>query len=421
MRRARTDSPAVARLARAGSRSPSSAPSSRPSRVGPPKHAARPRRGSVLVIVMITLLFATFALLAFMEKAAVDLLVDQRDALTRRLRTEAYSALELTLGVLVDFREVGNGLRSPAEGWNDPLAFASYTPSDGRTVEITFEDESGKLSLPRATAPVLAGLFLQWGVPKADAEALADVLLGWMKRDHVYTSPLQPNYEYGAIPYEAPGRPLRSYHELAAIEKARDFFYDADGRPNDFWRRFVENVSLFDFPKPNLNGARPDVLAALGQYDPTQTRNVTDYLQGTGSYQFSGPGFFQNVADVGRIAGPTGDAGGFATTISALRITVTVKEGRNDYRVSTVVAPPGGATTVQATATKKETTTGSAQTTAPRPGQPGAAATPTPPTRAGSSPPGTGAAAATALKYPFTLLEIRENEEAAGGGAAPTS
>jgi hypothetical protein len=285
MRRAPTASLNVARLSRAGPRPCT-------------------RRGSVLVIVMITLLFATFALVAFMEKAAVDLLVEQRDALTRRLRAEAYSALEVTLGVLVDFREAGNGLRSPSEGWNDPLAFASYTPADGRVVEITFEDESGKLPLPRATAPVLANLFLQWGVLKADAEALADVLLGWMKRDHVYTSPLQPNYEYGAIPYEPPGRPLRSYHELAAIEKARDFFYDPDGRPNDFWRRFVDNVSLFDFAKPNLNGTRPDVLAALGQYDPTQTRQVTDYLRGTGSYQTSGPGYFQTVGDVGRITGP---------------------------------------------------------------------------------------------------------------------
>src|SRR5687767_2231482 len=101
------------------------------------------RGGSVLVIVMITLLFATFALIAFMEKASVDLLVDQRDVLTRRLRAEAYSALEMTLGVLEQFREAGNGLRSPSEGWADPLAFAGYTPSEGREVHIAFEDESG--------------------------------------------------------------------------------------------------------------------------------------------------------------------------------------------------------------------------------------------------------------------------------------
>jgi general secretion pathway protein K len=368
------------------------------------------------VIVMVTLLFATFALMVFMEKASVDLLVDQRAAINRRLRTEAYSALEVVLGVLIDFREVSNGLHSQAEGWGDPLGFAGYTPSDGRVVEITFEDESSKLSLPHVTAQTLTNLFLQWGVVKNEAEAVADVLLGWMKPNHVYTSPLQPNYDSGAIPYEAPGRSLRSYHELAAIEKARDFFYDPDGRPNDNWRRFVDNVSLFDFARPNLNGARPDVLAALGQYDQTQTRNVTDFLRGTGNFQYNGPGYFQSTNEAARITGPTGDAAGFATTIGALRINVTVREGRNEYRVSTVIAPPGGATTVQTIATKKETTTRAAESAAQRQNQPNAAQ-PTPQPAATRS---RADAGKRDLKYPFTLLEIRENEEIHSPSAPPT-
>ena len=95
-------------------------------------------RGSILVIVMITILFTTFALVAFMEKAGNDLIVEQRYLETRRLRAEAYSALEVTLAVLEDFRDAGNGLHSPSEGWNDPLAFASYTPTEGRTVDIAF-------------------------------------------------------------------------------------------------------------------------------------------------------------------------------------------------------------------------------------------------------------------------------------------
>ena len=390
-----------------------------PPRGLPGSHA--PTRGSVIVIVMVTLLFATFALLAFMEKAAVDLLVDQRVALTRRLRTEAYSALEVVLGVLVDFREVGNGLRSPSEGWNDPLGFVGYAAADGCTIEVTFEDESGKLSLPHVNAQVLINLFLQWGVVKTEAETIADVLLGWMKKDHVYTSPLQPNYENGALPYEPPLRSLRSYHELAAIEKAREFFYDADGRPNENWRRFVENVSLFDFTKPNLNGAKPDVLAALGQYDQTQTRNVTDYLRGAGNFQFNGPGYFQSTNEVTRITGPTGDAGGFATTIGALRINLTVREGRNEYRVSTVIASPGGATTVQTTAIKKETTTKSAQSATQQQNQPNAAQAKSTPTGTTGSGSGTKNPASQNLKYPFTLLEIRENDEIPSAPVTPTT
>jgi hypothetical protein len=376
-----------------------------------PPRGAGGRRGSVLVIVMVTLLFATFALVTFMERASVDLLVDQREVLTKRLRQEAYSALEMTLGVLNEFREAGNGLRSPAEGWSDPLGFAGYVPADDRVVEISFEDESGKLSLPQINAQILTNLFRHWELAQADAESLADALLGWMKRNHVYTSAVQPNYETGAIPYVTPGRSLRSFGELAAIEKVRETFYDADGRPNDLWRRFVDSVSLYDFARPNLNGAKPDTLAALGQFDETQQRNLGDYLRGTGTYLNQGPRFFQAPNEAQRIAGPTGDSGAFATAISALRINVTVRDGRTEFKLSTVISPPNGATTVQTTATAGRTQTPAvgAQTAAQQQNRPNAAqAMPRP----GASPtaPGSGAAARN-LRYPFTLLEIRENDE----------
>ncbi len=372
------------------------------------------KRASVLVIVMITLLFAVFALTAFMEKATVDLLVDQREALTRRLRMEAYSALEVTLGVLTDFSEVGNGLHSPAEGWTNPLEFAGYTPTDDRKVEIVFEDESGKISLPHANEQVLTGLFLNWGIQKQDAEALADAMLGWMKRNHVYTSSVQPNYDQGQPPYEAPGRSLKSFQELAAIEKVREMFYDEEGRPNDLWKRFADSVSLLDFARPNINGAKPDTLAALGQFDPQQQQNIGDFITGNGTYKTNGPGYFQSPAEAQRIAGAAGNTAGFASTISALRITLTVRDGRTEYRLSTVIAPPNGATTVQATATSTRTQTSA--NTSPSPTQQQQQQRPNAmqgnPTPAGTNPNNQpNAAAARNLKYPFTLLEIRENDE----------
>lgn len=362
------------------------------------------QRASVLVIVMVTLLFATAALIAFMEKAGVDLLVEQREAVARRLRVEAYSALEVTLAVLNEFREAGGGLKSPAEGWGDPLAFAGYEPSDGRTVEIALDDESGKLSLPRANVVTLANLFQYWEVPKAEAETVADALFGWMKHGHVYTSALRPNYESAALPYEPPGRPLRSFAELAAIEGARDFFHDADGRPNDLWKRFAAAVSLLDFAQPSINGARPDTLAALGQFSPQQQQRLDDYLRGTGEFQRQGPQWLRNEADVQRVAGVGGDARGFASTISALRITVTVRDGRTEFRLTAVVAPPGGATTVQTTATKAVTTSAAAKSSAEAEKREAVAAA----LRAQTE---KKAGTAASLRYPFTLLEIRENDE----------
>jgi hypothetical protein len=362
------------------------------------------------VIVMVTLLFATFALLTFMEKASNDLMVEHREAQNRRLRVEAFSALETTLAVIEEFRTVGNGLHSPAEGWNNPLEFAAYVPSEeDRTIEVTFEDESGKISLPRANAVVLTNLFKNWQITQQDAELLADALMGWMQRTHVYTSPTPPDYEKGAIPYASPGRPLRSFHELAAIEKVREMFYDADGRPNEYWKRFADSVSLYDFARPNINGAKPDTLAALGLLDETQQRNVADYLTGAGNFLSQGPGYFQEVGQAQQVTGPSGDMTAFATTTSALRIILTVREGSSEFRISTVIAPPNGATTVQtnATAQRTEASVNTAQNSAQQQNRPNTAQNNKQPAPTNTR----QTAAPRNLRYPFTLLEIRENAE----------
>jgi hypothetical protein len=371
------------------------------------------RKGSVLVIVMVTLLFATFALVAFMERASVDLLVDQRDVLTRRMRMEAYSALEVTIAVLNVFRETGNGLRSAGEGWNDPLTFAGYTPGEGRVVEVAFEDESGKISLPHANAVVLTTLFKHWGITQADADGMADALLGWIKRNHTYSSAVQPDYESGPLPYLAPGRSMRSYNELAAIEKVREVLYDTDGRPNDLWYRFVDSVSLLDFQRSNINGAKADTLAAIGQYDEAQRQNLGEFMSGTAAYSSQGPGVIRTPADAQQIVGPTGNTGAFATTISALRVVITVRDGRTEFKLAAVIAPQGGATTVQTTATaaRTQTSAAEAQTTAKQQARPDAGAGgPRPP---GGSQPGGPQNQGTNrnLRYPFTLLDIRENNE----------
>ena len=366
------------------------------------------RRGSVLIIVLITLVFASVALIAFMDRAMNDLLVDHRDARNHRLRAEAYSALETTLAVLQDFQQVDNGLHSPAEGWTDPLGFAGYTPQDDDTVDVSFEDESGKISLPHADAQTLSRLFQSWNVAQPDADMYADALMGWMKRDHVYTTPISPDYEQNQIPYDPPARPLRSYSELAAIDKVRDFFYDADGHPNDNWRRFVASVSLLDFAKSNINGALPDTLAALGQFNDTQQQTIADYRSGQGQYQSNGPGYFMDTGQAAAIAGQGGNVGAFSSTISALRINITVHEGESEFRLSAVITTPtGGAQVVRETATSQKTETSSTNAQTVSQQQTAANASQA---NANAGRTNAQANASQNLHYPFTLLEIREND-----------
>jgi hypothetical protein len=370
--------------------------------------AFQPRKGSVLVIVLVTMMFAVAALTLFLEKASTDLIAESRVITDARLRTEAYSALETTVAVLEDFRSVLGNLRSPAEGWGEPLEFAGYEPGAGREVSVSFEDESGKISLPTVDAQTLVNVFKSWELSQPDAEKLGDALLGWMKKEHAPSSVAAPrpeDYERGDIPFQPPGRSLRSFSELATIDYAREVFYDERGIPNDLQRRFVATFSLYNYQRPNLNGAAPELLLAFGSDDPQQQTRLEDYRSGKGMFQANGSGVFKSSNDIASVLGAKSEAAGkVGTEISALRVIVTVREGLNSYRLAALLAPSGGAKAPVAGDLNKNTGEGASS------GQSGAAG-------AGARNTTASASATTQVKslnYPFTLLEIREN------GAIPT-
>jgi hypothetical protein len=368
---------------------------------------AAPLRSSVIILVLVTMLFTAVAVTAFIEKAGNDLLVEVRQADAKRLRQEAFSALEVTLAVLEDFRQADSGLHNQAEGWGDPLGWAGWNPSEGRKVDVTFQDESGKIPLKRADITTLTNLFVYWQLAPDAAEKLADAIEGWMQNGYVYSSALTPDYPESAIPYAEPGRPMRAFSELAAVDVAKDFFFDENGLPNSYYWRFVDDVSIFNYSQPNANGANADVMAAAGQYTDAQQQHVNDYLNGTGDYAQQGPNWFQNASTLATVAGAGGNANAFGTTITALRVNITVHEGRSQYRLSAVVSPQGGATTNQTNATNATSAANAAS--APATASTSITSTNQPSTSATGA--ATSAAASQSINYPFTVLEMLEDDE----------
>ena len=344
--------------------------------------------GSVILLVLVTVLLAAFLLTKFVQRAGTEMLADARAGDQARLRREAYSALEATLAVLADVRTIDSGLHSPAQGWDEPLDYAGYTPEGGRKVEIAFEDESGKISLPKADPATLEALFELFGLNQADAEKATDALLVWTRENYVPTSldTGADNYQRAAIPHNAAQRPLRSFAELAAIEYVRDVFCDDDGRPNDLAREFAANVSLYSFERINLNSAPAMVLAvgglASGQIDGLKDRHRREEAT-------AGLGYFKTVNDTKSILGADAPLQKFGADVLALRINVTVRDGAAVYRLSAVVAPPGGASLA----------------TAAKPAAPAAAST-------GVTATETAPQVIKKLDYPFKVLEIREDVEA---------
>jgi general secretion pathway protein K len=349
-------------------------------------------RGSVVVVVLITLLFASLLLTRLIESSSTDLLIAVRHADRDRLRADTRAALETTLAALMDFRAVDGGLYAPTQGWDDPLGYAGYVPREGVTMEVSFEDESAKLSLPRINLDTLNTLLVQLGLTAPDATRVADALFVWMRNGHVAaeTATSATVYEQGDPPAEPPYRSLRSFDELAGIAVARDFFYDVNGHPKPLWNDFTSAVSLYQFGSTNLNTASPTVLMATG-WDSNQTDTLQKYLATPVSTTKSRP-YIRSVQEARRQVGNVAMRN-LGAQIQCLRINITAHQGPAQLKLSTLVTWAG-----QAALPAPLVATPQSAPAATMPGQKASSTVQTQAT----------AAAANTLRYPFTVLEISE-------------
>ena len=353
--------------------------------------ATKPR-GSVVVVVLITLLFASLLLTRLIESSSTDLLIAVRNADRDRLRADARAAMETTLAALMDFRTVDGGLYAPTQGWDDPLGYAGYVPREGVTLEVTFEDESAKLSLPRINLDTMNTLLVQFGLTDPDAKRVADALFVWMRNGHVAaeTATSATVYEQGDPPAQPPYRSLRSFDELASIAVARDFFYDENGRPKPLWNDFTRAVSLYQFGSTNLNSAPPAVLQASG-WDTSQSDALQKYLATPVSATKSRP-YIRSLQEARKQVGNVA-ARNLGAQIQCLRVNVTAHQGPALLKLSALVTWSGQASLPGPLAATPENTSA-----ATGPGKAASAAVQTQ----------TKAAAANTLRYPFTVLEISE-------------
>jgi general secretion pathway protein K len=344
--------------------------------------AGHRERGAVIVLVLVTLLLASFLLAAFIRRTGTELLADARAAERRQLRAEGYSALESVLAVLAAQRAAEGALHSPDEHWTEELAEAGYAPTGGREVTVAFEDESGKISLPKADAISIQTSLEAAGVAAVDAERMANALLAWMREGDRKESPDLDAPDYaGSDPAYRPARhALRSWGELAAVEMDRHVFFDETGAPTGVLRAFRQDFSLHSFQRTNLNSASAGVVVTLG-LGQAEANALSDYR--ARPRRADEPGYFRSLNEAATVIGSAAAPARFSTEIEALRINVTVRQGAVAFRLTAVVAKPG---TVVATN----------RTVAAEP--PGATA---------AQP-----AERKRLDYPFAVLEIHEDIEA---------
>lgn len=353
----------------------------------------RNRQGSVLLLTLFLIVLAAFAMSRFIEKAYGEILAEAVYMERDRLRLEAYSALESTIAVLYNVERMAGALHDPAQGWDDPLWLAGVELSPGINVQVEFVDEMGKISLPSLDRDRLLRLFEMMDFDLRQAEELTEALLGWMSETAAEGSfaAHHLDYERADLPFRPPYRSLRSFYELTAVAGFRDAFFDSQGVPNERFHQFTSLVSLYRFDAINVNSVSPGVLRVwsdLGEVEMEQIATQREHFIGEKPY-------FDNLGQAQEQFGiPLGQ--GFGVATHAVRVNITVTEGTSKFALSTVVAPTARAESL------RPVPADGGQEEQPRRARSRRERTPV-------REPSVSEEAGT-VPYPYTFLELRENE-----------
>lgn len=365
-----------------------------------------PRRGSVIVVVLITLMLASLMLVKFMESSEVELVLATRAADRAHLKTDAYAALETALAVMAEIKTIDDGkLHTPAQGWGDPYAYSGEAPREGLSVSFEFQDESGRISLPTLKFDDLVLLVTALGLGDSDAKRFADALFTWMDEEHV-TQDIEADatrYERAAVPHKPPHRSLRSWEELRAVAVASSYVYDEDGALTPFGQALHDNLSLYRYGSANINAITPGWLM-MHKWDEYQIASLEGYKGGKASRPAGAPPWFREVGEVNKAVGAKVDVEGLDTEAKLVRILITLKEGAATLRLNALVATGNNIKLPSAVAADANNAASAFAKTNPAP----AAAKPvtTAKNGAGAAANNSSGGSEAKLNYPFQILEL---------------
>ena len=390
------------------------------------------RRGSVIIVVLVLITLASLLLARFMEDNSLELSIATREADRRRLRADAQSELELALAVIAEIRSIDlNKIHAPSQGFDDPHAYAGFPPRDGLQVQFEYEDETAKLPLSVLTKNDLIQLLYSLGMEQRDAERVADAVVAWQSKSYesLEEEASDAAYQRATLSFRPARRPIRSFEEFRSIGVAKEFFFDARGRPTPIFQAFKACVSLYTFPQANINTASDAVLLSQG-LDENQLALIRERQAEIGRRIVGTPPYFRVTSEVRQLIGGGANLAKFDDEIILMWVRVTVKEGLSKCRVSALVAvredvaypsaaanpdtnPDIGLNGRAPTATTPRAT--GTSTAAPR----STTRTPTPYLTPGIEPPAnlgkstmSGRVASNTIAYPFQILAWEEDNGA---------
>ncbi|HEY5551246.1 MAG TPA: hypothetical protein VIK52_05125 [Opitutaceae bacterium] len=303
------------------------------------------RRGAVLLLVLVIIAITATAILSFTERALTEISGEGYYSQRDRLRGDAYSALEVSLAVLNDFKAIDGGLYSPQQGWENPLAYAALVPREGLEIEVEFADENSRLPLlAGGTAePWLLVLFTDLGFQSDEIAVLTDSLLDWIDEDDNPRLLGAESEEYlrSDLPHIAANRMPTRLEELSAAIGWSHLMFNEAGLPNARFEEFKRLVSVYSSGPINLNTASERVLRATGSFSDPELLALRDAFPERQGGAPRGRGYYTSTGELAGVTGALPTMIKLGVKIEVMSVTVTVREGEAEFRVRAVVQVDG--------------------------------------------------------------------------------
>lgn len=236
------------------------------------------------------------------DTANLDTATSYRDPVERPMRTDANDedeeeqagAEDLLDGLIADMNEQED---AGEDGFARPVTRVETGNENGQTLgpeiaaillpsgveaRVRLYDETGKLPLVGTSEDRWLLFFEEMGFEETESRQMTESLLDWMDPDDEERENGAETATYGQEepPYRAPNRPLRDFRELRWIEGFRDLFFDERGIPNESFKTFRRNVSLYHTGEINLNSASDLILETLAEEKGFEAENLLDFLAG---------------------------------------------------------------------------------------------------------------------------------------------
>jgi len=299
------------------------------------------RKASVLLFVLGLIFASSIIALGVAEYASRSLKLRASSAWENDLRLDAYSALNAAIAALQEYEEIDGGLYGEAQGWGSPVEEGRLTFASGTEVKVKISDAAAKLPLCALKSLDLEKIFVDMGISSTDAQEMADCIIDWSDADESASIRGAEYDDYDTNGVHPPNRKIRSFDEFKYIKKVNDVFFDKNGEPNEFFKTFMQGISLDFYQKVNLNAASEATLRMmLAAENKDFDASLYPAIHGDIGAVSDGVTWVKNATEISNRGASEIPLTYAAYKVSVLKIEVTARRGAGEYYLCAYLGTP---------------------------------------------------------------------------------